>query len=86
MKKLQIFFKMHRGKKKNSRGWGEETKFLTGCTVICTQPVTISNNKRHHPYVNINPEVSPLGLLLFILVSHQNTPALTQEIFFPPKW
>lgn len=43
--------------------------------------------KRHNPYININLEVSPLGLLLFILISYQNTPALIQEVFFPsPKW
>lgn len=45
--------------------------------------------KRHNPYISINLEVSPLGLLLFILVSHQNTLALIQEFwvgfFFSPN-
>lgn len=59
-------------------------QFLIGCIIICTQPVTTNNKKRHNPYININLKVSPLGLLLFILVSHENTPALIQEVFFFP--
>lgn len=62
---------------------GGETKLLTGCT-SCTQPVT-TKKKEHSSFININLDVSPLGMLSFIWLAIRHT-CFDPRDFFSKWW